>query len=298
MKLVASPYASLLDQIPEVKRHVVVLGSDTVYWEYGTPGDSVPVVLVHGFRGDHHGLEAVVAHLPKTHIIAPDLPGFGESEPLISLGHDIDGYATWLRAFVDKLSLTGTAVILGHSFGTIIVAKAIYEGLPAPKVILVNPIAAPALKGPLQAMTQLAVFYYWLGAKLPNGPGYWVLQNPVVNRITSLALVKTKVPALRAWVHNQHDRYFSAFANRGVVLDAFKASVSHDVTEYAPKITMPVHLIAAEHDQITSVAAVRKLSQLLPNATMCVIPAVGHLIHYETPAQAAAEIAQFIAVSE
>ncbi len=38
-------------------------------------------------------------------IISPDLPGFGESDPLVGRAHDIAGYAEWLGAFVDALGL-------------------------------------------------------------------------------------------------------------------------------------------------------------------------------------------------
>ena len=50
------------------------------WWEYGEAGDGPDAArLVHGFRGDHHGLEPVISYLPGVHIIAPDLPGFGAS---------------------------------------------------------------------------------------------------------------------------------------------------------------------------------------------------------------------------
>lgn len=39
--------------------------------------------MVHGFRGDHHGLEAIALAMvridPTCHVVIADLPGFGES---------------------------------------------------------------------------------------------------------------------------------------------------------------------------------------------------------------------------
>ena len=78
---------------------------------------------------------------------------------------------------------------------------------------------------------------------------------------------------------------------RRVVLEAFRASVDHDITEWADRLRLPVHLVAAEHDDITTVDAVRRLQAMLPDATMAVIPDVGHLVHYETPRDAAEQIA-------
>jgi len=73
-------------------------------------------------------------------------------------------------------------------------------------------------------------------------------------RVMSVTMAKTRDPELRRFIHDQHDRYFSAFADRDVVLEAFEASVSHDVREYAARIPTRTLLIAAERDDISSVA--------------------------------------------
>lgn len=292
--IVPSPYDDLLAPIPVQKHTVSVLGSATRYWEYGDPQSPTTIVAVHGFRGDHHGLEPVVAQLSGFRIISPDLPGFGESEPLIDATHDIDGYRRWLTAFVTAVAPSGRFVILGHSFGSIVVSATVAGGLRADDVVLVNPIAAPALSGPRGILTRLAVFYYWAGAKLPERLGFALLRNRVIVRVTSLAMVKTKDPELRRWIHNQHDRYFSAFSDRRVVLEAFRASVGNDVSEFAADIPERTLLIAAEKDDITTVAAQHRLQKLFPDATLQVIDKVGHLIHYEVPAIAAAHLQSFL----
>ncbi|TFD76690.1 alpha/beta fold hydrolase [Cryobacterium fucosi] len=292
---VPSPYDELLARIPVTVHTVTVLGSDTRYWDYGDPAATTTIVMVHGFRGDHHGLEPVVAQLPGFRIISPDLPGFGESGPLTPIRHDIAGYGRWLSELVDALSIPGRTVILGHSFGSIIVAAAIAGGLTADEVVLVNPIAAPALSGPRGILTRLAVFYYWAAAKLPERLGFALLRNRVIVRAMSITMAKTGDRDLRRWIHNQHDRYFSAFADRAVVLEAFTASVGSDVSEFAAAIPQPTLLVAADKDDITPVAAQHRLQALFPNASLRVIPDVGHLIHYEVPARAADEIRRFLA---
>ena len=297
MSVVPSPYADQLSRVPVAEHTVDVQGSSTRYWEYGDPQNPLTIVVVHGFRGDHHGLEPVVAQLPNVRIVSPDLPGFGGSGRLVGLRHDIDGYARWLRAFLDGAGL-GNAVVLGHSFGSIVVAAAVAGGLETPRMILINPIAAPALSGPRGILTRLAVFYYWLAAVLPERLGFGLLRNRVIVRGMSIAMVKTREHGLRRWVHDQHDRYFSAFTDRRVVLEAFRASVESDVSEFAARIAVPTLLIAAERDDITPVAAQHRLQRLFPDATLDVIPGVGHLIHYETPRKAAEHIARFLGLKE
>lgn len=292
--IVPSPYAESLARLPSRAHTRSVQGSDTRFWEYGTSDAATTIVMVHGFRGDHHGLESIAAQLDGVHIIAPDLPGFGESQPLAAGHHDIAGYSAWLRAFLPSLALRGRVVILGHSFGSIIVAAAMADGLEADDVVLLNPIAAPALAGPRGILTRLAVFYYRLGAKLPERLGFALLRNRVIVRVMSIAMAKTHDRDLRRWIHNQHDRYFSAFSSRAVVLEAFTASVGSDVSGFAAAIRPRTLLVAAEKDDITQLPAQRRLQELFPDAALQIIPEVGHLIHYEAPEQAARHIRAFL----
>jgi len=290
-----NPYADLLDEIPVEQREVEVLGGTTAYWVYGPADAESTIVAVHGFRGEHHGLEPVVAHLPGVRVISPDLPGFGETAPVPGRTHDLDLYAQWLDAFV--AAVAPGAVILGHSFGSIVVSAAVARGLETPRVILVNPIGAPALEGPRGILTRLAGFYYWAGAKLPTGLGDALLRNGLIVRVMSVSMAKTKDPGIRRFVHDQHDTYFSRFADRDVLHDAFLASVSHDVRAAAPSISQPTLLVAAQRDDITPIEAERRLATMFPDAQLVEIPDVGHLIHYETPAVAADAITRFLAPS-
>ncbi len=159
---VDSPFAALLAGIPIEKHEVSVLGSTTRYWVYGDPNASTTVVISHGYRGEHHGLEPVIAQLPGIRWISPDLPGFGESTPLKDVPHSIEGYARWLIEFFAALGLTGKAIALGHSFGSIISSQAIVLGLDTPRLILINPIAISGLEGPKPLATKLTVWYYRL----------------------------------------------------------------------------------------------------------------------------------------
>nr|WP_205835538.1 alpha/beta hydrolase [Microbacterium sp. CFH 90308] len=286
----------MLGEIPVERREVEVLGATTAYWVYGPADADLTIIAVHGFRGEHHGLEPVVAHLPGIRIISPDLPGFGETAPVPGRTHDLELYARWLQAFA--AAVAPGAVILGHSFGSIVVSAAVAGGLETPRVILVNPIGAPALEGPRGLLTRLAVFYYWAGARLPRPVGDALLRNGLIVRVMSVSMAKTRDPGIRRFIHDQHDTYFSRFADRDVLHEAFLASVSHDVREFAPRIAQPTLLVAAQRDDITPIEAERRLATMFPDARLVEIPDVGHLIHYETPAAAAEAITQFLAPSD
>lgn len=289
-----SPYADRLQRLAVERREVEVRRGTTAYWEYGPADAEVTVIAVHGFRGEHHGLESVLAFLPEARVIAPDLPGFGETDPVPGRTYDLAEYVAWLTEFA--AAVAPGAVILGHSFGSIVTSAAVASGLETPRLILINPIGAPALEGPKGIMTRLAVLYYALGARLPEKLGTALLRNRLIVRVMSVTMAKTSDRELRRFIHDQHDTYFSRFADRDVLRDAFVASVSHDVSEFASAIDVPTLLIAAQRDDITPIEVERELVKRFDDGTLVEIAHVGHLIHYETPAEAAGAIRRFLRI--
>ncbi|MDH6409115.1 pimeloyl-ACP methyl ester carboxylesterase [Aurantimicrobium minutum] len=288
-----SPYALKLAVIPTVEASVVVDGVTTHYWEYGDVSSPIQLVMIHGFRGDHHGLEPIVAELgADVHVIIPDLPGFGISDALPSPA-DINSYAHWLSGFITTLNAE-SSVILGHSFGSIVVGASLATGLPNKRAILINPIAANALKGPRGVMTRLAVLYYKAAAALPAKSGYALLKNKAIVRVMSETMAKTKDPNLRQWIHEQHDQYFSLFASRDSVLEAFETSVSNDVSQYAPDIHQELMMLVADKDDITALPEQKLLASRIPGTRLEIVEGVGHLVHYEAPDFAARNIRDFL----
>jgi pimeloyl-ACP methyl ester carboxylesterase len=277
---------------------VDVDGSKVAYWTYEPvkpTSHTRTILVIHGFRGDHHGLLRVADQLPDMRIIMPDLPAFGSSDPFRDDEHTVERYGHFISGFMAALDLGPKTVLLGHSFGSIVASHfaARNPGAIYP-LILINPIAAPALEGPKGIMTKLAVLYYQVSAKLPKRLGLALLRNRAIVRVMSITMAKTKDKNLRRFIHGQHDAYFSAFADRRSLLESFKASVSGNVADVAGELRLPVLLIAGEKDEIATLPNQYKLMERLPEATLEVIPDVGHLIHYETPAPAAAAIRTFL----
>lgn len=276
------------------------LGATTRAWRYGDP-DGATMILVHGFRGDHHGLNGIAERLAVTteglRIIVPDLPGFGATPAIAGRAHDLALYGEWLRAFAGAVAPEGYA-ILGHSFGSLVVANALAQGLDPRSVTLINPISSPALEGPQAVMTRLAIAYYWMADRLPERGARRLLGDPMIVRVMSAFMAKTRDPALRRWIHAQHETYFSRFADSRTLLDAFRASVSHTVREYAASISQPTLLIAGDRDDLTPLAEQLSLQRELADARLAVMPGVGHLVHYEAVDDAVAEIASFLKTGE
>ncbi|WP_411733766.1 alpha/beta fold hydrolase [Paeniglutamicibacter sp.] len=296
-----------------------VHGSRVSTWTYPALGPCRGVILaVHGFRGDHHGLARIIDQLSDFAIIVPDLPGFGASTPFAgdstpasgvsdpgapvaassaaAPSHDVAGYGEVIGALREELGLGPDTILLGHSFGTIVAATflARHPGTFA-RLVLINPICEPALEGSQAAMSRAAGAYYAAGEKLPAPLGEALLRSRFITDVMSLAMLKSKDPAMRAYVLDQHRRYFSGFTSRATLREAYGASITATVRDVAARINEPVLLVVGEHDELGSVPAQRALARTFPRALMRVIGDVGHLIHYEKAPEAASLIEEFLA---
>ena len=60
------------------------------------------MVMVHGFRGDHHGLALLADCLPDTEVYLPELPGFGHSPAFPDAEHTVAHYATAVGSAVNE----------------------------------------------------------------------------------------------------------------------------------------------------------------------------------------------------
>lgn len=88
------------------------------------PGSGHPVILVHGMGSSRLAYEPLMDAWPlQNPVYAVDLPGFGAS-PQLRQRHTERDYVEALHAFIDALALD-TVVLLGHSFGGMVVGDAL-----------------------------------------------------------------------------------------------------------------------------------------------------------------------------
>ena len=276
-----------------MRRTLTLSGAEFVYFEYpAISEDPQTIVMIHGYRGNHRGLEAIVGGLGDYRVIVPDLPGFGESGEL-SRAHSLDGYANWLDQFLSELGLSSMANLVGHSFGTLVVGR--YAATrQCRSIVLINPVSAPALSGPRAFLTRITSAFYHLSNQLPESIGGWLLRSPIAVMVMSSVMAKTKDRKLRSWIHKQHLMNFSDFSSVRVATEGYDASISTDLSIMAASIKCPVLVVAAELDDITAIDRQREVVKLYPIARLVEIKDVGHLVHYEAPQQAATFITSFL----
>jgi len=280
------------------RRVLSTLGKETVYWYYPARSKqkhSRALIFIHGYRGNHHGLEAIAGAIENSDIYIPDLPGFGESEAFEN-DHNIEHYAGWLNSFIVGLKLKQKPHLLGHSFGSIVVSAyaSSFDGIKT--LILENPVASPALKGPKAIMTGIAKGFFWLAGSLPESAGDSILKSWPMVRGMSIVMTKSRLGELRRWVHQQHDENFNDYANRRVALEGYAASISNCVSDFVDRFKVPVLMLIGERDDITSIAQQQKLFDRLPipGSDLKTYAKVGHLTHYEIPENIGQAIEQWV----
>jgi len=247
-------------------------------------GTGPRILFVHGFRGDHHGLMAIAGALTDYQVVIPDLPGYGKT-PELSGPHDLAGYGAWLVDFVNQSGPYD--LVLGHSFGTLVVAAASAQGLNL-KTVLLNPITTRASAEGSMAQ-RLAESYYRAAERSPA-----LLASALVVRGMSVLLTKTRSLSTRSFIHDQHAKHFSSYRSPRVAIEGFKAASTGSVFDYKEHLSPLLLLIAGEQDVVAPLENTQKLAASLPNSQLEVIPRVGHLTHYETPDQVAELIEGFV----
>jgi pimeloyl-ACP methyl ester carboxylesterase len=266
----------------------------THFWQYAASSNAPNILFLHGYRGTHEGVEAIVGALEDFNVFVPDLPGYGHSDPLPG-AHTVDSYLDWLEQWVAELNLSGPVIVMGHSFGTVLAAGhgARNPGSAAARV-LVNAVSEPAMMGTKRTLLRLTRLFYRFSNLLPEEMAMRVLNLRLFVRVMSEVTTKSSDKEFRRWIYEQHLTHFGTFANKRVVVEGFDASIDKTVVDYSAGITEPTLLIAGELDEVTSVAGQEKSIKTFSDGELRVIENVGHLTHYETPLLVAHHLRSFL----
>jgi pimeloyl-ACP methyl ester carboxylesterase len=112
-----------------------------LHTSYLEAGRGTPVLLLHGLGATNASLLPTIWDLARDHrVIAPDLPGFGESAKPIRSYH-ARFFARWLAAFLHQIGVE-RADLIGNSMGGRV---AIEVGLQAPERVYGLGLLCPAV---------------------------------------------------------------------------------------------------------------------------------------------------------
>jgi pimeloyl-ACP methyl ester carboxylesterase len=123
-------------------------------------GDGPPLVLVHDYLASRVAWDDVLPGLSERfHVIAPDLPGFGESEkpPPSKYRYDFDAFS---ESLVDLCAAVGLVRVslCGHAMGGAVALRvAASHAHLVDKLVLVNPLVYPPRPDPLSRIAGIPI---------------------------------------------------------------------------------------------------------------------------------------------
>jgi pimeloyl-ACP methyl ester carboxylesterase len=259
---------------------------------YLKAGKGPAVILLHGYTQTSRMWRPIMPLLAeKFTVIAPDLPGIGDSE-IPKAGLDMKSAAISIHALVKSLGLEKARVV-GHDIG-LMVAYAYAAQFPAEtEKLVVMDAFLPGVAG-------------W--EDVYNNPGIWHFR---FNGPTPESLVKGRERIYFDYFWNdfaadkthslpQSDRaaYAAAYARPGRMHAGWEYFVSFeqaakDFAELSKtKLTMPVLAIGGEKANGTLLGEQMKL--VASNATMLVLKNCGHWVMEEKPRETTDALMKFL----
>lgn len=279
------------------------ISTESTVWRYRAPVTapaSGRLLLVHGFRGDHHGMQLIADGLPEFEVLVPDLPGHGQSPSLRTqnggrVEHSLELYAAFVEAVAHAMDLGEGDCLVGHSFGsTVCSAHCAASNRNWSGLVLSAPISNNIFRGRLLPGAALVDLYYRFTEVLPESAGNAVLRSTTVLEVMNLTLGVGWDAQLAAFVKDQHRQFFGGYSDRQTLLESYRASSRRTATQFAPAVSVPTLLLPGARDSLSTSDGLRALRDALPQGRLEVIRGAGHLVHYEKPAQLARAIRGFV----
>lgn len=247
---------------------------DITYYE-GGPDKAQTILLIHGFGADKSNWPRFARFLTKDyHVIAVDLPGFGDSSKPANISYDVGTQAERLADFMREQGI-GRFHVVGNSMGGHIAA--LLAARHPQEVLSVGLFDNAGVMAPHPSE---------LFERLKSG------ENPLVLRSVD------DFPALLDFVFVQKpplpSRLQDYLAERSLERSAFNAMVFQQLRERyiplepeLPKITAPTLLLWGDRDRVLDVSSIDVMKPLLKKPSVAILRDCGHVPMIERPEETA-----------
>lgn len=241
------------------------------------PADAPPVILLHGsgpgatgWSNFQHNIPALAEHY---RVIAADMPGWGESDPVSYADRDHSGAVADL---MDALELEQASVI-GNSMGGGTTIRFGYEHPERVAKLITMGAAngAPSLFGPAGFTEGLKILQQ--GYREPTFETMRKLVDVMTFDATFAtdALIQGRADMVTA--HPEHNQNFLDGIGKRAIVELDHAKVA--------TITAPVLLFHGRDDRVVHFENSLRLVQLIPDARLVLINRCGHWLQIEHAAE-------------
>ena len=286
--LYLSPSA-LISSVQLIERSLAGLSSKQVqidnlqinYYE-GGPADAETIVMIHGFGANRDNWLRFARHFTERyHVIALDLPGFGESSKA-DANYDVGSQTERLQAFLKALNIE-KAHLIGNSMGGHIAA--LYAARHTEQVLTLALLDNAGVTSPKKSE---------MFERIERGE-----PNPLVVRKAEdfdklMNFVFVSPPPLpdslkrhfaeQSMANQEHyDRIFVQLRERYIPLEP-----------ELPKISAPTLLLWGEQDRVLDVSSIEVMKPLLQKSSVVIMKDCGHAPMIERPEETAAHYQAFL----
>lgn len=257
---------------------VSAAGIDTFYLEAGS---GPPVILLHGLAMTNASMMTTLAALAKDHrVIAPDLPGFGDSDKPVET-YDAAFFSQWLLAFMDAMQVE-SAVLVGNSMGgRISIETALIAPRRVEKLVLFAPSMAFRKRRQAALLVRLSM------------PGAAVMPFPVLGVRHALRLLFASPDRMHAsWFDAAVDEFLRIFRAPRARVAFFAAARQiylerpfgpHGFWERLEELTVPALFVWGERDRLVPASFARHVERAVPHARSVLVEDCGHFPQIEHP---------------
>ncbi len=275
-------------------REVLAMGIRTAYLEAGPP-DAPPVLLLHGLGATNASLLPCLADLSRDHrVLAPDLPGFGQSAAP-SASYTPAWYAAWVESFQHEVGAR-RAVVLGNSLGGRIALEA---GLTHPRsvrgLVLVTP--SPAFRRLRQLVPAVRLMRPEL-AHLPVRLSHRLVVEAIrgmfsdPDRLSTTWYDAAADECVRVFRSSAHRVSFFSVARQIFLEDAHGRNGFWD---RLAGLEPPALFLWGDRDRLVPASFARHVTDALPRAHSVVLEDSGHVPQFEHPEVTMALVRGFLA---
>ncbi len=263
-------------------KRIVVSDVSIGYYEQDGPG--TPVVFLHGGGIDSATLSwspAMAAMAGKRRCIAPDLPGYGESD-WQDVPYGIAYYVGFLAAFLEHIGID-KVILVGISMGGgISIGYTLQHPEKVERLVLVDAYGL-ADKAPMHRLSYLMVQMPWLSdltyalvkgsRQMARSTLSGIICHPemITDDLIDEVLKEIQRPGA--------GKAFAVFQKDEISWNGLKTVFMDRLHE----IRVPTMIVHGEKDSLVPLAAAKQAAKSIPGATLEVLEGCGHWAQRDNP---------------
>lgn len=259
----------------------VQVADHRIFYSEGGPKDAEAVVLVHGFSSSADSWNRLAGQLKKRyHVIAPDLPGWGESTRIDSAPYGYSDQVARLHQFLEQLGVRRFH-LAGHSMGGGISAR--YASLHPEQLITLGLIAPHGATEPEESELARCVAQgdNWLVVSSMEGFER-LMKNLFVNRPFVPRPVLKYLAQQTISRSEKTQRIFDEINSGTPLLEELK------------QIKAPTLIAWGDDDRLIDVSAAQVFRSQIQNSEVLIMKQTGHMPLLENVRQCGSAYVAFI----